>query len=91
MSTPGLMTRSERDERADQMLEEYNDGFSPAEIAESFGVTKRLVYLRLTALGVKFEGAGAKPDNIWSLPDDQRRAAINSRAAKAARQLLKSF
>lgn len=91
MSAPGAMPRSARDERADQMLADYEDGFGPTEIAERMGVTRRLVYLRLSALGVTFDNAERKPESLWNLPDDQRRTAINNRAAKAARELLKSF
>lgn len=74
-------------DRAKQMLAAYKRGASVSEIAESLGVTRRCVHLRLNDLGVGFERG--RPDDLWSLPEDERRKQIILRSARGAREALK--
>lgn len=80
---------AEKHVRAADMLVAYESGRTPAEIAVQMGVTRRTVYIRLNALGVEFERG--RPDDLWSLPDDERRREITLRAARGAREALKQF
>lgn len=88
MST-ALAGHDAKSDRADQMLNAYLDGFTVSEIAQYHGVTRRMVYIRLNALGVVFDVG--RPDDIWSMPEDQRRIEITKRAARGAREALKDF
>ncbi len=81
--------RDAKTSRAEQMLAAYNGGLSPLEIAHRMGVTQRCVYVRLNALGVEFEIG--RPDDLWSLPEAERRIEITRRAARGAREALKQF
>lgn len=76
-------------QRAYQMLKAYQNGHSAKEIAAEFGVTRRAVHLRLNDLGVHFENENRS--DVWSRPDDERRALFAKKAARAARELLKAF
>lgn len=74
-------------ERAQQMLAAFRAGQSPLDISRSFGVTQRCVYVRLNALGVDFEEE--RPNDLWSMPEGERRTQIAIRAARGAREALK--
>lgn len=89
LSTTQTTGREPKAERAQQMLASYNRGRTPSQIARDFGVTMRCVYIRLNELGVEFERG--RPDDLWSLPEDDRRSQITVRASRAAREALKAI
>lgn len=78
--------RTAKAERADEMLEAYNNGMSPREIAADFNVTARCVYVRLGENGVIFDNAKRQSEAFWSLPEDERRLAFARKAAEGARK-----
>lgn len=83
------MSAATKLQRARDMMFAYEHGHSPSEIAREMGVTKRTVYIRLNAQGVEFERG--RPDDIWSLPEDERRTEISRRAARGARAALREI
>lgn len=87
MTDAETISRPAKADRAKLMLASFRKGRTPIEIARDFGVTKRCVYIRLNAAGIEFELG--RPDDLWSLPEDERRKQIILRSARGAREALK--
>jgi hypothetical protein len=74
--------------RDKQMGEMFKGGMSVTQIANEFDLSLSHVWYRLTQAGYD---VGANSSNVWSMPDDDRRAEFAKRAAKGAREALKGF
>ena len=76
-------------DRPAKMLEAYSAGASLKNIANRFNLSPQAVRANLKAQGVQFEQDDRT--SLWTMPEERRREAIVSRAAKGAAQALRQF